>query len=128
MTFNQAKVQEILDGHFLNKIEKAVARDVQELDEVDLERVFDDSAECATLDFIEEIQVTDWSAEGEDDEITVSGDMSIRMDIDGWKYGDSDEKCHVGSAMFFMRYGFCFEATKGKKKWKYNHLDLEYTS
>lgn len=122
MKYNHNTILDILRDKFWDEIEGFTGRCVLNMDSWDRDQIFQDPTDYAVLDSINEMWVTDFDTEPEDDsQELVTGVLELRAAVDGYAHWDGED-VRVDSGEMELGISFSFYEEDGK----YEDLDLEY--
>lgn len=108
MLYNKNIILELLRRDFWDEIESFVDHCVLDMDEEELNMLFEADVDYAVLDYIERMRVVNYDISKEEESDTVSGAVDITADIDAYRRWDG-ESIHVGSGVVGL--GLSFEFT-----------------
>lgn len=117
MRFNSNIILEVLKSNFAEEITLYVHKCIGQLDEYDLSNIFESEADYALADFIEGIEVEDFSTEDENDGKKVEGTLEIIVSISGY-----DDRTFIGTGNIILGIGFSFHVENEK----YTNVEFEY--
>lgn len=117
MLFNSNIILEVLKSNFTEEIALFVHKCIEQLDEYDLEDIFESEADYALADFIEGIEVEDFSVEDENDGQKVEGTLEIIVSVSGY-----EDNLFIGTGSIILGIGFSFYVENEK----YTDIEFNY--